>query len=107
MWRERWFEAREQLAELEQQLSDLDLTVFISQLLCDRQRPGTSKFFPIEQVVQIFAIACESPEKSGRPISHWTAKEIAEEAVKRGIVAKISPRSVGRFLKGGYFTTSS
>ncbi len=36
LWRERWFEASEQLAEQEQQLSDKDLTVFISQLLCDR-----------------------------------------------------------------------
>jgi transposase len=29
------------------------------------------------------------------------------EAIKRGIVKKISPRSVGRFLKGSYSTTSS
>jgi hypothetical protein len=50
-------------------------------------------------VVRIVAIACESPEKSERPVSHWTAKELAQEAIKRGIVEKISPRSVGRFLK--------
>jgi hypothetical protein len=47
------------------------------------------------------AIACEDPQASGYPISHWTAKEIAAEAVKRGIVESISVRQVGRFLKRG------
>ena len=65
----------------------------------DRQRPGTTKSFTVEQVVKIVALACESPEKSERPVSHWTPSELADEAIKRGIVEKISPRSVGRFLK--------
>lgn len=107
LWRERWREASEQLARQEQQLTDKHLTALSSQVLCDRPRPGTNKFFSTEQVVQIVAIACEAPEKSARPISHWTPKELAAEAVKRGIVTKISPRSVGRFLKGSHATTSS
>jgi len=45
------------------------------------------------------AAACEPPEKSGRPISHWTTAELADEVVKRGIVPAISARHVGRFLK--------
>lgn len=49
----------------------------------------------------------EKPEKSGRPVSHWTPIELADEAVKRGIVKEISPRSVGHFLKRSYSTTSS
>jgi hypothetical protein len=32
-------------------------------------------------------------------VSHWTPTELAAEAIKRGIVEKISPRSVGRFLR--------
>ena len=44
----------------------------------------------------ILAIACEPPEASGRPVSHWTARELAEEAVKRKIVPSISTRTVGR-----------
>lgn len=108
LWRERWREASEQLTALEEQeVTDKDLMSSIEQILCDRPRPGTNKFFSTEQVVQIIALACESPEKSERPISHWTPRELAEEAVKRGIVPKISPRSVRRFLKGGYPTTSS
>ncbi len=108
LWRERWREASEQLAALEEQeVTDKNLMFSIKQILSDRPRPGTNKFFSTEQVIQIVALACESPEKSGRPISHWTPKEIAAEAVKRGIVTKISPRSVGRFLKGGHPTTPS
>lgn len=49
--------------------------------------------------LQIMASACEDPQASGRPVSHWTPRELADEAVKRRIVERISPRSVGRFLK--------
>ncbi len=47
----------------------------------------------------ILALSCEAPEGSGRPISRWTPREVAEEAVKRGMVERISVRQVGRFLK--------
>ncbi len=57
--------------------------------------------FSAEQVVQIVALACEPPPDSDRPVSHWTPRELAEEAVTRHIVPTISPRSVGRFLKRG------
>lgn len=63
-------------------------------------------YFTTEQVVQIVALACESPQTPGYPLSHWTPMELAAEAIKRGIVKRVSPRSVGRFLKGSYFTTS-
>nr|WP_019505560.1 hypothetical protein [Pleurocapsa sp. PCC 7319] len=53
------------------------------------------------------ALACESPEESERPVSHWTARELAAEAVKRGIVSKISPRSAGRFLTRSHTKTRS
>jgi putative transposase len=38
--------------------------------LDDAQRPGGPATFTAEQIVQIVALACEPPEKSGRPISH-------------------------------------
>jgi putative transposase len=44
------------------------------------------------------AIACRDPMEYGRPISHWTAHELALELMKLGIVEKISPRQVGRWL---------
>ena len=67
--------------------------------LQDAPRPGTPATFSPEQWCQIMAIACEPPEAAGRPISHWTPREIADEAIKRGIVETISERHVGRFFK--------
>lgn len=101
-WRDRWRAAASRLdaAETDTQ-SDRDLTAVIATLLADEPRPGAPATFTAEQVVQIIALACEEPEASERPISHWTPRELAEEAAQRGLVESISPRSVGRFLKGG------
>jgi transposase len=108
MWRQRWQEEGEQLASAEAKaVSDKQLKKMIENILSDAPRPGTPKFFKVEQVVQIVALACEDPKKSQRPISHWTPTELAQEAEKRGIVEKISPRSVGRFLKGSHSTAAS
>lgn len=65
----------------------------------DAQRSGTPAKFKLEQILKLLAIACEPPETDGRPISHWTARELADEIVKQGIVEKISPRHVGRWLQ--------
>jgi len=95
LWRERWKNQSELLDSAEeQQVTDKKLRVLIEEILSDRQRPGTTKSFSVEQVVKIVAIACESPERSDRPVSHWTPSELASEAIKRGIVEKISPRTV-------------
>jgi len=47
----------------------------------------------MEQVVELFALACIEPSNYGRAISHWT--ELADEMVKQCIVESISPRHVG------------
>lgn len=73
----------------------------IEEVLSDRARSGAPPTFTAEQIVQIVALACEKPEEAGRPLSHWSRRELAEEAVKRQIVEQISIRSVGRFLKSG------
>ncbi len=77
----------------------------VEEMLSDKARAGAPTTFSAEQIVQITAIACEKPEDSERPISHWTARELADEALKRRIVEQISPRSVGRFLKSGGLKT--
>ena len=69
--------------------------------LQDARRSGTPATFSAEQWCQIMALAGESPEASGRPLSHWTPRELAAEAIKRGIVETISERHVGRFLNSG------
>lgn len=100
LWRTRWLAAETQLAAAEaERVTDQELLSLITKVLSDDPRLGTPKFFSVEQVVQIVALACETPEESERTVSHWSAKELADEAVLRGIVEKVSPRSVGRFLK--------
>ncbi len=99
-WRGRWVKAADGLAELEGQGEDKAVLAAIEAVLSDAYRSGTPATFSAEQVVQIVALACEAPTLSERPISHWTPKELAAEAVKRGIVQSISPQSVERFLKG-------
>jgi putative transposase len=98
-WRERWQAASERLLlAIEAEVSEAALTQMIINILCDSPRPGTPPTFTVEQAVQIIALACENPQESQRPVSHWTPRELAQEVVKRGIVRRISERSVGRIL---------
>jgi putative transposase len=99
LWRGRWFAAAERLAAAES--TDKELELLVREVLSDSARTGRPFTFMPEQVCQIIALACESPAASGRPITHWTTTALADEAMKRGIVDKISPRSVGRLLKSG------
>lgn len=79
-------------------LSDADLEMRILAVFADKPRSGTPPKFTPEVIVKIIALACEPPSDSGLAISHWSTSELAREAIKRGIVASISPRQVGRFL---------
>ena len=99
-WRNRWVEAEQRLRAAEQQgATEADLEGLINEVLSDRPRSGGPTTFRPEQVADIIALACEKPVDSGLPVTHWTPAELAREAVKRRIVAGISPRQVDRFLK--------
>lgn len=107
-WRQRWLEAEQHLKELEGEgISQKQLLGEVNATLGDEPRSGAPATFTVEQIVAIVAVACEVPEGSGRPISHWTPRELADEVIRRGIVSSISPRSVRRFLKRSQFTTPS
>ena len=82
-WRARWLASSGTAAER----------------LADAPRSGAPATITPEQICAIVALACERPEESGAPLSHWSASDLAREAVRRGILTSISPRSVGRFLK--------
>jgi putative transposase len=97
LWRQRWLD----LQALP--LSELD----VKERLEDLPRPGAPPRITADQICQIVALACEEPEKSGRPISHWTGREIADELVKAGVVETISPRHARRLLKRSYAQTPS
>ena len=88
-WRARW------LAGANQPLSELDLNL----RLADAPRSGAPTRIAAEALCQIMALACRPPEEVGRPITEWTARELADEAVVQGLVESISFRHVGRFLK--------
>ncbi len=100
-WRTRWLAAAPRLEAAADGTDDRRLAELVAEALDDAPRPGAPVTFTAEQVVQIVALACEPPPSSDRPTSHWTPHEIADEAVKRGIVPTISPRSVERFLGSG------
>lgn len=85
-WRNRW-------------LSTGDRELSITERLQDAERRGAPAKFNMEQVVELFALACSHPADYGRPISHWTARELADEIAKQGIVESISQRHVGRLLE--------
>jgi len=78
----------------------------VMKILEDNPRSGAKPKFTAEQKTHIQALACRSPSEVGRPISHWTHAELADEAVKQGMVPSVSVRSVGRFLKSGRIKTS-
>jgi putative transposase len=67
--------------------------------LADAPKSGRPPRITPEQICQIIALACERPADSDRPISHWSARELADEIKRRGIVERISARHLGRLLK--------
>ena len=71
----------------------------VAERLQDLPRCGAPGRFTPEQLCQIIALACEKPEQYGRPITHWTNRELADEAIKQGIVESISVSYVGQLLK--------
>jgi len=98
IWRSRWAEAFERLVLVECLEGPTALRKAIRQLLADAPRAGCGGKFTAEQLAQIFATACEDPQKLGYPFTHWTHAELAREVVKRGIVESISARHLGRLL---------
>jgi hypothetical protein len=98
IWRSRWTDAFDRLVLVECLEGATALRDAIRELLADAPRPGCPGKFTAEQLALIFAVACEKPEKSGRPITHWTHSELADEIIKRGIVVSISARHLGRLL---------
>jgi putative transposase len=98
-WRGRWAAAAPHLAAAGDDRPALERAVAAA--LADAPRPGTPATFTAEQIIQIINLACRPPEQCGRPVTAWTPRELADEAVKQGLVATISPRSVERFLGRG------
>jgi putative transposase len=84
-WRKRWRQAAKGQS--------------VPERLADAPRSGAPATFTPQQICAVVAMTCEKPSESERPISHWSQREIAAEAMRRSLVPSISQRSVGRFLK--------
>jgi putative transposase len=99
IWRRRWADAFDTLIRIACLEGVSALRTAIEDVLSDSPRSGCPGTFAPDQIARIIAVACEPPANSGRPVTHWTPTELAEEVVARGIVPSISVRHVGRFLK--------
>lgn len=85
-WRARWLAGSRTPASVAERLSDAP-------------RSGAPARITAQEICAIVALACSPPCESGLPITHWGQQDLADEAMRRGLVAQISQRSVGRFLK--------
>ncbi len=97
-WRRRWQQSFDALVAIECSEPQAMLRRTIGEVLSDAPRRGSPGTYSAEQVTQIIAIACEPPGQSGRPIETWTGRELADEAIQRGIVKSISTSQVNRYL---------
>lgn len=84
-WRKRWREAADRQSVPEQ--------------LADVQRSGAPATFTPEQICALVAMTCEKPSESERPISHWSQREIADEAMRRGAHSEHLAALGGAFFK--------
>lgn len=98
VWRRRWQAAWENLT-LRECTEPRKLREAIRETHRDAPRSGCPGKFTAEQVTQILAVACEKPERSGRPITHWTYDELRNEVIQRKIVKEISVSRIGDFLR--------
>jgi putative transposase len=94
LWRDRWVAL--QPAPLEE--------LSVADRLADAPRPGAPVRIGAEQVCALVALTCEAPTLYERPLSQWTGREIADEIIRRGIVATTSPRHAARLVKRGVCT---
>jgi len=85
LWRNRW------LALSEREMS-------VEERLADAARSGTPATFSLEQLTQLYALACDPPRKYGRPLSHWTPRALADALMQPKMIESISQRHVGRLL---------
>jgi putative transposase len=85
LWRRRWLE-----------LSAREVPVMERPMMPPSRRTQTPL---ILNKSRNSTIACNPPEQYGRPISHWSSRELADELIKQAIVESISERQVGRYLE--------
>jgi hypothetical protein len=64
----------------------------------DAPRSGGPRFFSSAIRAQVTALACTLPRDSGKPLSRWSATELARTIIDRDIVSSIAAATVKRWL---------
>lgn len=102
-WRSRWLLNQVKLVEVETNghAKPNSLRNVVEAVLSDLPRPGAPPTFSAEQISKILAVACEVPQQSDIPLSHWSLPALREEVIKRKIVENISTSKLQVFLKSG------
>ena len=101
MWRHRWLSNESLLLEVEtnEHATPKLLKETVEQLLSDLPRSGAPPTFTALQLSQILAVACEAPQGSDVPLSHWSLSTLKIEVIRRKIVESISKSTLHIFLK--------
>ena len=63
-----------------------------------RPDPAGRAFSPSAVRAQVTALACTLPRDSGKPLSRWSATELARAVIQRRIVRSISGSTIKRWL---------
>ena len=98
-WRKRWSTAHQQWHASDKNLRPPMSEPLALQWLADKPGRGRKDDFTPEQKLKIASLCQDPPEQHGFPVTHWSAERLAQAAVRRGIVAAISERTVHRILK--------
>ena len=99
IWRRRWHAKHETWKKLDPGLRPKMSEKLVFQWLADATGRGCKPEITGEQRTLILAVACEPPEQSGYPHTHWTDRLLAAEVIKRGIVEYVSHVWIWNFLK--------
>jgi transposase len=66
--------------------------------LADRRRSGRPPVFAATIVAEVKALACSLPAEHNVPLSRWSCRDLAGEAMNRGITDTLSGSTVRRWL---------
>ena len=92
-WRNRWLTHYEDLCvyESKETPSDGKLLLRMLKILSDAPRVGAPIRISLSEKENLVALACKNPDDFGIPITHWNREILAQVAMEKGLVEKISP----------------
>jgi putative transposase len=98
-WRKRWANAHKDWKASDPELRPTMNASLVLLWLSDAPRSGRPPRILSDQRAQIVGLSLETPEQHGFPHTHWSGERLAQVAIRRNIVDKISRCTVSRILK--------